>query len=45
MPIEQFFDIGVYAINEANKRQEENNTGNHVNNVTNPTPIKSGGWF
>ena len=45
MPIEQFFDIGVYAINEAKKRQGENDTCEHVNNVTNPTSIKSGGWF
>lgn len=45
MPIEQFFDLATYSIITANERNEEDGTSSHVNNITNPTPIKNGGWF
>ena len=45
MQIEQFWDLAIYSIITAQERNEEDDTGNHVNNITNPTPIKNGGWF
>lgn len=45
MSLEQFWDLATYSIISAEERKEENGTSNYVNNITEPMPIKNGGWF
>lgn len=45
LPIEQFFDLATYSIISAREKNEDDDTGNHIENNTKPIPIKNGGWF
>lgn len=45
LPIEQFFDLATYSIITARERNKDDDTSSLVNNITEPTPIKNGGWF